>query len=340
MITLSVLVISHNQAHLIGRCLDSILSQKLNVDYEIVISDDASTDATWEVILDYQKKYPNIIKPFQINSSDYNPDITSDRCAINKANVYKHAKGKYVVNIDADDYLCDLNVYQNQIDLLESNLGCSICIQNIVFQKDGEPNDFSKLWFVQGTLLTGNIVNAVEFFNRRMLISNPAIMMRRDKSLDPYKRYGLLYDDFVITTHHLTLGNAICLNVAGYVYVQYRHSIWNTVVNSSYLSVRSMAAMNILLSFFPQFRYEILYSNIIIYIDCLKHILQNREIIQIEEGNRRYIIRLDSNFLNNIINCKSLILQNLIVKIYLLLFLIVSKIKLRLLTRLLYYIIK
>lgn len=60
----TVIIITYNQEHLIGRALDSVLCQKEFV-YEIIVSDDCSTDKTWEVIEEYKKKYPNIIKPFR-----------------------------------------------------------------------------------------------------------------------------------------------------------------------------------------------------------------------------------------------------------------------------------
>ena len=326
-ITLSVLVISHNQAHLIGRCLESIISQKLNVKYEIVISDDASTDNTWEVILDYQKRYSKIIRCFQINSNDYNPNISSDRCAINKANVYSHAKGKYVVNVDADDYLCDNDIYQKQIDLLEENKECWACMQNIVIQDDGDNENFSSLWFPANMLITGRIINCVQYYQERLLISNPAIMLRRDVNLEPIKQYGLLFDDFVITMHHISLGDIVCLNQASYVYVQYKNSIWKTVMNSSFLSVRSMAAINIIINYFPKYSSEVLLHNIYQYIHYLKKILSNNVFITVDSGNRKYIERLQSKFLLRLINFKNIRMQNFIVKIYLLMFLFVSKFK-------------
>ena len=340
MVDLSVLVISHNQAHLIGRCLDSILSQKLSVTYEIIISDDASTDSTWDVILEYKNRYPDIIKPYKINSSEYNPDITSDRCAINKANVYSRASGRYVVNIDADDYLCIDTIYQDQIDLLESHQECSICLQNIVMQNDGDCNNFTRLWFPVGFLNKEDVINQKTFFEKGLIISNPAVMMRRDMTLDPYEKYGLLFDDFVITLHHLTFGKAICIDKAGYVYVQYQNSIWNTVIKSSYSYLRSMAALNILLYFFPQFRYDILYNNIIVYIQSLKALLLKNEIITIEEGNKKFISRLNSKLLNLLINNTLLKKQNLIIRLYLFIFVFASKINLRLFTKFLYYLIK
>ena len=153
---LSVMVISHNQAHLIRRCLDSILAQKITAPWEIVISDDASTDDTWDVIQEYVKQYSESkkkgemyvpkIKAYQINSSDYNPTVTSDRCAANKANVYMHAEGKYCVNIDADDYLLGDDIYQYQIDQLDAHPECSVAVQNIWYQNEGETEENGHSW--------------------------------------------------------------------------------------------------------------------------------------------------------------------------------------------------
>lgn len=60
----SIIVISYNQAKIIGRALDSLLGQKEFL-YEIIISDDCSTDNTWAVVNEYKKKFPDIIKPFR-----------------------------------------------------------------------------------------------------------------------------------------------------------------------------------------------------------------------------------------------------------------------------------
>ena len=47
-IILSILVITHNQRELLKRCLDSVLGQKLNVPFEVIVSDDRSDDRTAE----------------------------------------------------------------------------------------------------------------------------------------------------------------------------------------------------------------------------------------------------------------------------------------------------
>ena len=63
---ISALIICYKQEELIHRALDSLLSQK-DFLYEICVSDDCSPDNTWQVLLDYQKQYPDLIKLHQNN---------------------------------------------------------------------------------------------------------------------------------------------------------------------------------------------------------------------------------------------------------------------------------
>lgn len=58
---ISALVITYKQEDLIGRTLDSLLAQK-DFLYEICVSDDCSPDNTWNVLLEYQNRYPELIK--------------------------------------------------------------------------------------------------------------------------------------------------------------------------------------------------------------------------------------------------------------------------------------
>lgn len=60
----SVLMITYNQEHLLPLALDSVFQQSI-LPYEVIISDDCSTDGTWGVICEYYKRYPTIIKHFR-----------------------------------------------------------------------------------------------------------------------------------------------------------------------------------------------------------------------------------------------------------------------------------
>src|SRR4051812_33860573 len=54
----SVCVITHNHAKFIGQCLQSILDQAVSFDFEVIVGDDASTDGTRDIVLDFAARYP------------------------------------------------------------------------------------------------------------------------------------------------------------------------------------------------------------------------------------------------------------------------------------------
>ncbi len=60
----SILVTTYQHGRLIEQCLQSLLAQKTNFPYEIVIGEDGSTDGTLETCQTYAKKYPDIIRLF------------------------------------------------------------------------------------------------------------------------------------------------------------------------------------------------------------------------------------------------------------------------------------
>ena len=61
MAKVSVCIITFNHKHYIKRCLDSILNQEVNFDFEVIVGDDLSTDGTRKLVQEYAKNYPEII---------------------------------------------------------------------------------------------------------------------------------------------------------------------------------------------------------------------------------------------------------------------------------------
>lgn len=60
-IKVSVIVCAYNIETFIGPCLESILSQKTDFDFEILVGDDGSTDGTRDVISAFKEAYPEKI---------------------------------------------------------------------------------------------------------------------------------------------------------------------------------------------------------------------------------------------------------------------------------------
>ena len=109
----TVCVISYNQERFIQQTLDSILSQKTDFRFELLISDDASKDNTQKIIKEYELQYPNIIR-----------NISRSKNVGSQINFYstmEEAKGKYIALCEGDDYWIDSNKLQKQVTFLEEN---------------------------------------------------------------------------------------------------------------------------------------------------------------------------------------------------------------------------
>ncbi len=63
-IKFSVLTITYNQERFVREMIDSVMNQFI-LPYEFIISDDCSTDNTWQIIQEYKANYPSIIKAFR-----------------------------------------------------------------------------------------------------------------------------------------------------------------------------------------------------------------------------------------------------------------------------------
>jgi glycosyltransferase involved in cell wall biosynthesis len=109
---LSVIIPCFNFKNYIEECIDSILNQNVNFDFEIIVRDDFSNDGTQELLI---KKYSNNSK-VKILLPDANIG------AVNNLNILlETATGEYVAVLDGDDYLSDTNYYQRAVDFLDLN---------------------------------------------------------------------------------------------------------------------------------------------------------------------------------------------------------------------------
>lgn len=110
---LSILCITYNHEKYISKAINSFLEQEASFDFEIVIGEDCSTDKTLEIILEFQKIHPKIIK---IIKSEKNVGVTE-----NFRRTLAACRGKYVALCEGDDYWDDPKKIQTQVSFLESN---------------------------------------------------------------------------------------------------------------------------------------------------------------------------------------------------------------------------
>lgn len=112
-IKVSVTLLSYKHAKYIRQCLDSILAQKVNFRYEIIVGEDCSEDGTKEILLEYKEKYPDI---FVLVLNEKNQGA-----ARNAYNIAKLCRGQYVSGGESDDYWIDENRMQKEVDFLDTH---------------------------------------------------------------------------------------------------------------------------------------------------------------------------------------------------------------------------
>jgi glycosyltransferase involved in cell wall biosynthesis len=136
-VKVSVLMTTFNHERFIAKALDSILMQKTNFPFEIVIGEDCSTDNTRNILLDYHARYPGIFR-LQLNDRNLG-GLANGRQALEKC------QGKYIASLDGDDYWTSPYKLQKQVDLLDNHPEFSSCYHDVlIIHEDGsrEPTHY------------------------------------------------------------------------------------------------------------------------------------------------------------------------------------------------------
>ncbi len=112
----SVKMITYNHAPYIAKAIDGVLMQETDFPFELVIGEDCSTDGTREIVFDYQKRYPQIIR---VVTSEANVGMKANSRRVDAA-----LRGKYIAWCEGDDYWHHPRKLQMQVDYLESHPEC------------------------------------------------------------------------------------------------------------------------------------------------------------------------------------------------------------------------
>ncbi|MBR1622952.1 MAG: glycosyltransferase, partial [Pseudobutyrivibrio sp.] len=180
---ISIIIPIYNMEKYLHKCLDSVLSQTIG-SKEIICIDDGSTDGSLNIIIDYAKKYPEIIIIRQTrrgSGSARNAGL-------------KRATGNYIAFMDADDYYASADVLDylyngviendtkaaggRMIALMEGRLIKSgmKCIDRTNFTNDGiiSYTDYQQFYGYQAFI-----------YNRKMLIDNNIEFPDYNRMQDP-----------------------------------------------------------------------------------------------------------------------------------------------------------
>lgn len=97
---LSVCVVTYNQEQFIRQCLQSLVSQRVDFKFQIIVSDDCSTDRTSNIVAEFAESYPEIVHHIR-----HKQNLGAYRNYQFVHSFARDQRGAYIAHVDGDDYV-------------------------------------------------------------------------------------------------------------------------------------------------------------------------------------------------------------------------------------------
>ena len=203
---------THNQERFIRDALDSVLCQKTTFSFNIIVSDDASSDGTVAILQEYQQHYPQKIRLMLNETNIGGPE--------NLKRVIEASKAKYITCLDGDDFYTDEYKLQKQVDFLEAHPEYAACFHNTWYADEvgNLKGLFNKPDFHA-------VHDAREFIRERWFVPIHSAVLRREYIEFPDWYNIVMNDDYVV---HLSVVKHAPYYFMPNVMVAYRHHGNNT----------------------------------------------------------------------------------------------------------------
>lgn len=162
-IKVSVICMAFNHEKYIRKTLEGFVSQKTDFLFEVIVHDDASTDRTADIIREYERRYPTIIKPIYQEQNQH-----TLRTDVRAKFLLPRIQGSYVALCEGDDFWCDPYKLQRQADALDTNPTCHMCVHSVAeTYEDGTPNgnQFPSKQITEGVLPSRKFLELGEYYS-------------------------------------------------------------------------------------------------------------------------------------------------------------------------------
>lgn len=218
----SIICNTYNHEEYIADAIEGFLMQKTNFKFEVLIHDDASTDNTASIIREYEKEYPDIIKPIYQTENQH-----SQKIAIMRTFQYPRVRGKYIALCEGDDYWTDENKLQKQYDAMEIHPEVDMCAHRAlkIFCNTNEVEELAPE--CEDTIIpVEKVIDA-----KNILVATASLFYRSciNKNLPEFRKFTDL--DYTIRVHGSLKGGILYLNDCMSVYrvLSCEHSFTSTI---------------------------------------------------------------------------------------------------------------
>ena len=125
----SVLMITYNHAAYLAQAIEGVISQRCDFPFELIIGEDASKDDSRSIALDYQRRYPHIVR---VIYSAANVGMNE-----NSRRLFLRARGEFIASCEGDDYWCSVDKLAGQIALISHDKDVGIVHTDWVRSRHG-----------------------------------------------------------------------------------------------------------------------------------------------------------------------------------------------------------
>jgi glycosyltransferase involved in cell wall biosynthesis len=168
----TIIVFSFNHGKFIKQAIESILDQKVNFDFHIIVADDGSTDNTSNVLIEIVKENQNKIT---VLSHELNKGVLK-----NLLRIIPCIKSDYIAVLDGDDFW-DFNLkLQSQVDFLDQNLEFNGYFHDALIKHEGEAESilFDKKKTYSQSYNYKSILSNIDVLERKIILPSSSALLR------------------------------------------------------------------------------------------------------------------------------------------------------------------
>jgi glycosyltransferase involved in cell wall biosynthesis len=183
----TVVCMTYNHAAYIRDALEGFVMQKTDFPYEVIVHDDASTDGTADIVREYERKYPGIIRGIYQKENQYSKGVV-----ISREFIYPQVRGEFVALCEGDDYWTDPLKLQKQVDALRAHPELDGCAHRVLLL-GGKRKRFAAPSLRSRVLSAAEVIEGGGWF-----VSTPSLMCRREAFLMETPMREVITIDYVL----------------------------------------------------------------------------------------------------------------------------------------------
>ena len=261
-ITVSVCMITYGHEQYIKEAIESVLMQSADFEYELIIADDCSPDATEKVVKLLIETHENGHRIKYIKHQSNLGMMPNFEFAL------KQCKGKYIALCDGDDYWTDPLKLQKQVDFLEANPDFSICFHKVKILRGEEFFD-DKSIEARYDRIKEHPATMIDLLEQGNFIHTPSVMFRNYNINFPFEFERSTVGDYFL---HIINSQHGPIKRLDEIMAVYREGVGiYSTLSSTQMQEKILIYQTCLLSYLSEDEHkEIIYEKVIKNIEALK----------------------------------------------------------------------